>query len=348
VSDEAPFELPAREAPVAGGPRTSRARNYLARTERRRLFWMVMPVAAALVLGLGWIERTWFQRRTAGDRQVDTRLEAVAGPRPTGDEILMERDEEPLEAGAAAELGASLVSLSRVRDATFFREGDYDAWFQTWNTLRETGMPALQRGRPRDVGFRELFGQPRSFRGRLVRMRGTLHRLERLTAPANDYSIGEYWQGWLEPAGGPPSPVVVQCLELPSGLPTGMDIAEPVEIVGYFFKNYAYNAADTIRVAPVIMTLAPIWKPRQAPVQSPWEQGGVTLVVMAMLVGVGVAAWLGMQAAKPLTRRETAAEPTGLDEALADVKLFSVEESLREVAREHGGRAADDTRGRQA
>jgi len=341
VSDDAPFELPAREPPAAGGPRTSRARNYLAHSERRRLFWMVMPVAAALVLGLGWIERTWFQRRTAGDRQVDTRLEAVTGPRPTGDEILMERDEEPLEPGAAAELGASLVSLSRVRDATFFREGDYDAWFQTWNTLRETGMPALQRGRPRDVGFRELFGQPRSFRGRLVRMRGTLHRLERLTAPANDYSIGEYWQGWLEPAGGPPSPVVVQCLELPSGLPTGMDIAEPVEIVGYFFKNYAYNAADTIRVAPLIMALAPIWRPLPKPTPGILSgSGGPTAVVFATLAAALAATWFGVVAARG--HRPTRGTATAdLDAALADIEPFSVDESLRRLAAATESRRAE-------
>jgi hypothetical protein len=308
-----------------------------------------MPAGLVLLLVLGWVERTWFPRQAGkGAAQVDTRLESVEGSPPRGDEVVIEREPEPLEVEPAASLGASRDALSQVRDATFFRESDNDAWFQVWNTVRESGMEGLRRAGPQDVSFSELFAQPRSFRGRLVRMRGTFHRLEQVRAPTNDYRIEDYWQGWMEPAGGPASPVVVQFLDLPAGMPSGMTIDEPVEVVGYFFKNYAYNAADTIRVAPVIMTLAPIWKPRQAPVQSPWEQGGVALVVMAMLVGVGVAAWLGMQAAKPLTRRETAAEPTGLDEALADVKLFSVEESLREVAREHGGRAADDTRGRQA
>jgi hypothetical protein len=70
------------------------------------------------------------------------------------------------------------------------------------------------------VSFAELFGQPRSFRGRLVRMKGVFHRAEELTAPANSYGIDRYWQGWLEPAGGPVSPVVVQFLKLPEGMPT--------------------------------------------------------------------------------------------------------------------------------
>jgi hypothetical protein len=92
-------------------------------------------------------------------------------------------------------------------------------------------------------------------------MKGTLRRAERLPAPANDYGVDRYWQCWMEPAGGPASPVVIQCLTLPDGMPTGLAIGEPVEVTGYFFKNFAYNAADAIRVAPVIMTLEPSWKP---------------------------------------------------------------------------------------
>lgn len=321
-----------RSTPEAVGQPQRRPRNYLAQSERRRLFWLVMPLAAAAVLVLGWVERVWFARPLAGDRQIDTRLEAVAGPRPSGDEIVIERDDEPLVVEPAATLGASLASLSRVRDATFFREADNDAWFQVWNTLRDTGMESLRRGQPRDVGFRELFGQPRSYRGRLVRMRGTFHRLERLKAPTNDYGISEYWQGWLEPAGGPASPVVVQCLELPSGLPSGMDIAEPVEIVGYFFKNYAYNAVDTIRVAPVIMALEPIWRP--LPKADPGVlsgSGGVTIVMLMTVVAALAATWFGASAARR-PRGSAAPAAEGLDAALADVEPFSIGESLRRLA----------------
>ena len=237
------------------------ARNFLAPGERRRLFWMLVPAGVALIVVLGWVERTWFPRPRGGQPQVDTRLEAVAGRGPQGDEVVIERDPVPLEHPAMAALSASLDSLAKVRDATVFRDADNDAWFQTWTTLRDVGLDGLRRARPQQVGFRELFGQPRSFRGRLVRMQGTLHRAEQLTAPRNDYGVESYWQCWMEPAGGPASPVVVQCLALPAGMPSGMDIEESVEILGYFFKNYAYNAADAIRVAPLIMTLEPIRLP---------------------------------------------------------------------------------------
>ena len=338
---------------VSGGPDAtvplpSRrvVKNYLATGERRRLFLLVMPAGLVLMLVLGWVERTWFPRGESDRRpsQVDTRLEAVNGPRPRGDELVIEPDPEPFDDHPAALLSASPESLSHVRDATFFRESDNDAWLQTWNTLRETGVAALLRAHPPEVSFSELFGQPRSFRGRLVRMQGTFHRLEKVGAPANNYSINDYWQGWMEPLGGPASPVVVQSLRIPEGMPSGMQIDEPVEIIGYFFKNYAYNATDAIRIAPLIMTLEPIWKPKPVAAESPLgPSGGVTLVVLATMAVLVAATWLGVsRGGRPVAGR-TATDPAGLDESLANLKLFSVEESLRELASDRDAAAETPT-----
>jgi hypothetical protein len=334
-------EVEQTTASLLAGSAARSPRNYLAPSERRRLFWLVMPAALALMLVAGWVERFWFPRQAGGRAQIDTRLQAVDRPRPQGDEVMIEREPEPIEPEPSADLSASLDSLARVRDATFFREADNDAWFQTWNTLRETTTAGLRSARPREVGFSELFGQPRSFRGRLVRMRGVFHRLERLRAPANDYAVEDYWQGWMEPAGGPPSPVVVQCLTLPEGMPRGMKIDEPVEITGYFFKNYAYNASDTIRVAPVIMTLEPGWRPRPSkPAGATAGRGGAMFVVAATLAALLTATWFGMRAAgRPSASRGSIAAPQ-LDAALADLEPFSIEKSLRQLADEERSRSA--------
>lgn len=295
-----------------------RPRNYLATAERRRLYWTVFPIAAFVLLALGWLERAWLPKPAGGGPEVDTRLESVAGRPPADDEIVIEREAEPLDAVPAAELSASRESLARVRDATFFRQADEDAWFQTWSTLRDGGAAGLRSATSRRVGFRELFGQPRSFRGRLVAMRGTFHRLEEVRAPANDYGIDRYWQGWLEPEGGPASPVVVQCLAVPAGMRSGMTIDEPAEVVGYFFKNYAYAASDTVRVAPVIMTLEPVRLPRPAPPSgSGLGSTFVTITMAATVLALVAAAWLGSRSSG--SRRATAApaDAVNLDQALA-------------------------------
>ncbi len=316
-------------APAAGsGPlRTGsaaaarRPRNYLAAGERRRLYWTVFPIAALLLLTLGWIERAWLPKPKAGGPEIDTRLESVAGRPAVDDEIVIEREAEPLDDGPVAELSASRESLARVRDATFFRQADEDAWFQTWNTLRDGGAATLRVASPTRVGFRELFGQPRSFRGRLVAMRGTFHRLEEVRAPANDYGIEGYWQGWLEPEGGPASPVVVQSLRVPAAMKTGMAIDEPVEVVGYFFKNYAYAAADTVRVAPVIMTLEPVRVPRPVPASgSGLGSAFVTITMAATVLALVAAAWLGSRS-PPASRGATSpTDPVNLDHVLAEFR----------------------------
>jgi hypothetical protein len=181
------------------------------------------------------------------------------------------------------------------------------------------------------VSFPELYGQPRSFRGRLVRFSGTLHRLQKVQAAANDYDISSYWQGWVEPDDGPASPIVVYFLRLPPGMPEGMKLAEPVEIIGYFFKRWAYQASDTIRTAPLVMALEPIWTPHKGPAPGGTSAGSYALLVIGALVALTL---LGIRLASAGPPRRPPPPPGDLSTALADVELFSTEEALRKIAAE--------------
>ena len=312
-----------------------RPRNYLAPGERRRVFWRLMPPAMAAVLVLGWIEQTWFPRRGPPvEKPIDTRLQTVRGEPPAGDAVLIEAEPDPF-APVAEGLSASVDALAKVRDDAFFRRDEEPARIQTWLTLRSADPQAV-RAAATPVSFTELFGQPLSFRGRPVRFKGTLRRLERLRAPANDYDIADYWQGWLEPAVGPPSPIVVQFLRLPPGMPEGLKINEPVEIAGYFFKRYAYKAADTIRRAPLVMAIEPAWTPRTPVAPGGTALGTVAVVTMASLVAAtALAMVLGNRG-----RRTAPPEPVeNLDHALAGVDVVSTGESLRRLAAEHASDA---------
>lgn len=234
-----------------------RPRNFLERDEQRRLFWTVMPPAIVLVVLGVWLERAFFS--PPGEPalpQVDTRL--PGGPRgavdgSVADAVVMEAAPEPFPQDRAAPAEA----LAKVRDDTVFREADSDAWFALWQSLRQRDPAALDREAGPTVGFTELFGQPRSFRGRLVRLRGTLRRLQRVGAAPNAAGIEGYWQGWLDPEGGPASPIVIYFLALPETIRPGTRLVEPVEVVGYFFKRWAYQATDTIRTAPLVLSLEP-------------------------------------------------------------------------------------------
>lgn len=332
--------LPPPEEPSAepASPR-SRPRNYLAAGERRQLFWRFMPPALAVVLALTVIEWIWLTPSgppAPPTPPIDTRLDAVRGPGPRADEVLIEREPEPLDA-PAADLGAPESALAKVRDDTVFRAADMQAWEQTLVTLRDTEPGALERAPAARVTFGELFNQPRSFRGRLVRLRGDLRRLERLEAPRNQYGIEAYWEGWLEPEGGPNDPIVIHFLRLPEGMATGMKIREPVEVVGYFFKRWAYGAKDTIRVAPLVLALEPESRRPPAAAPSGISLGTLALGSMAILVGcmVLVAALSGRRAGG-----RAAAPPVDLSASLAGHEPYSVAEELRRLGgaeRRHEG-----------
>ncbi len=288
-----------------------------------------MPPALIAMLVLGWVERSWFASPPAPVRpQVDTTVTESPTDPNLADAVLIAAEPE-LPTGDADEYGASMHALAQVRDDTVFRGPEEEAWFQIWMTLRSTDMRSLAQSSARRVSFTELFGQPRSYRGRLVRFRGTLHRLERMTAPANQYDVKDYWQGWLEPEGGPVSPIVVYFLRLPDGMPHGMKISEPVDVAGYFFKRWAYAATDTVRIAPLVLALEPIWKPRPAGSPAGNSIGTVALVTMAAVV---LLTMLGIRAAGSGSDRRQPPHPVDLSTTLSDVELFSPDEALRRMA----------------
>lgn len=334
-------EVPALRLPAAEAdppPASRRPRNFLAVGERRRLFWAFMPPALIVVVAVELLTRSNGPPGPPPEPQIDTRLEAVAGPPPAAGEVTILPADEPFEMAAPEELAASRVALGRVRDAAFFGQSDHDAWLESFLTLQ--GYEGRRLAAAREVGFTEIFGQPKSFRGRPVRMRGTLRRLERLPAPANNYGITEYWQGWLEPAGGPASPVAVHFLELPAGMASGMEIHEPVVVNGCFFKNLAYRAVDDVRVAPLLLARTPGRPPAvNAATGGDWWNLSLTVIGVVTMTSIVMAIAIGFLLVG--RGRKAVPQAAGLDATLAEVVPFSVAEALRHVA------AADEVDGRE-
>lgn len=317
-----------------------------------------MPPAAVAILIGTWLERRFRAPSTDDDGpvQVDTvlhdtadrpGLEGLIDPAmPPGppDAVLI----EPVDTGAppseAMELGANPRALAAVRDDTVFREADAEAWFGLLETLRSTDPASLRASHPRDVGFNELFVQPESFRGRLVRFRGWIRRLEWLAAPSNTSNIEGYWQAWVRPQDGPPSPIVVYFLEIPdawkatvSRQAAAVDIDLAVEVIGYFFKRWAYEAKDTIRRAPLVMALEPVWAPLPPPPAGGTTVGTYALVAMA---GFVAATLLAIRLAGRGALHRPAAGPDNLTAALAGVETVSPGEALaRLAAAERAGEA---------
>jgi len=295
-----------------------------------------MPPAIMVMVVLELFFRPlWEPSPPPREPQVDTRLEAVAGPPPVNDEVVITPADEEFETDDPSLLGASVESLSRVRDASFFGSNDLEAWLDTFLTLQgERGKPLPK---PQDVGFTELFTQPRSFRGRAVRMRGTLRRLEKLDGRADEYGVADYWQGWLEPAGGPASPVIVHFLRLPSGMPEGLEIEEPAVVTGFFLKNMAYKAADGVRIAPLILSLEPV-RPATGSEASGTSVVDRSIGVVGVVTMLAIVSGIGIGYLVIGLGRKRRLEATHVEPALADVEPFSVAHSLQRLSETDGSR----------
>ena len=244
------------------------------------MIWLVMA-PSILLLGLGgWVERAWWPRGEADTAvPVDTLLPP---PEPAvADAVIIPA--EPAAAGESTEpLGATPAALAMVRDDTVFCASDRQAWFEIWAAL-QASADGIDQSHSRQVSFAQLFGQPRSYRGRLVRFSGIIRRLQRVEAPTNAQGIASYWQAWIEPDGGPAAPIVLYFLSVPAAMPHGMRVSEAVDVTGYFFKRWAYQASDAVRIAPLVMAREPHWRRRAGGASGSHAAGGAALVAMAAL-----------------------------------------------------------------
>ena len=112
-------------------------------------------------------------------------------------------------------------------------------------------------------------------------------------------------------------------------MPHGMKISEQVDVVGYFFKRWAYAATDTVRIAPLVLALEPIWKPRPPDSPAGNSIGTIALVTMAAVV---LLTMLGIRAAGSGPGRKQPPPPADLSATLSDVELFSPDKALRRLA----------------
>jgi len=317
-------------------PRRRPPRHWHSVTEQRRLFWVILP----LMLIAAWVERTWWAPMPATPpAPIDTILSRGPLTRTIEDGVTIEGEEPgqddggpaggPLprptasEVRGSAETLADATDLALVRDDTVFRSADRRAWFAIWERLRGEAANGV-KPRGREVTFAQLFAQPRSFRGRRVRVAGTIRRLQEVAAPANPLGIASYWQGWLEPAGGPAAPIVVYFLALPPGTPSGMRVEIPVIVDGVFFKRWAYQASDAIRLAPLLLSTEP-----QAPPRITSGQGRSPIVGWALgsIVGLLAATWLALRLATG-PRRPERSLPARLDADFEVVTIADPREAL--------------------
>lgn len=282
----------------------------------RRVVWFLLAAGIVLILmrEVRKPERWRFftmldgQSRPRQAGNVDTRL------RPPGDAAEPVVNGPPAAGqvvGESKTQRAAQLDLAQIKDDTYFRPGEHDAWFRLLELARDEA--AIQAT---PVTFLELFEQPTAYRGRFVSMSGTVRLVERKPAPKNDAGMNGYYQVWLQPRDQPSSLVVAYCLQLPDGFPRAGRMQEPATISGYFFKRWAYRAQDTIRTAPLLLANTIEWRPRTATMSK--DEGYDVLIpaIACVLVAGGIVVWLiATRQREPGKYQQYVRDDTRLDEA---------------------------------
>jgi hypothetical protein len=322
--------------------RNIKTRNYLARSEQRRLLVWVLVIGVPVILIVRMAESRRSEPNDVSVASVNTRIY----PRQPADVpdafvSLPPRDDRAEDGTGAYFRGVKPDYLRAVRDDTWHRDSERDAWFNLLEVLREADPQQLEAASLGPIAFVQIFQQPEYYRGKLVTIEGKVHRAHRLFAFPNDQGIEGYWQLWIEPVGGPAEPVVVYALELPEGFPTGMDVQEPVRVTGFFYKRWAYGAADGIRTAPLLLVRTVQWQ-QVDPTARPMFDTQLSIVVMVSIVGglglLAVYSWLNRAA--PEVRREPVASPENL-RALEREEVVEVRQVLAELARDRDAGQAE-------
>ncbi len=271
--------------------------------------------AACVVL---WFMRMLQQPTTVN--RIDSFFSPAAQQQPNqpaqGDVESLETAEVIVEPPAAVVFeGSGLVAadqpqadqkfdLSAIKDNTFFRAEENQAWFGILDRLQKARADDLNRDSLGEVTYAQLIKQPDVYRGQPVTIHGTVMREEVLPAPTNDLGIEKYHRLVIRPTGGGVWPIVVYSLELPDKFPRGDKIRADVEVTGIFFKNWSYSWQEGLGLAPVILTKTVGWQPNAIAKTSRTEVTvsgvvGVIAAAGAMAALVGWFAW--RQSRRPTT-----------------------------------------------
>jgi hypothetical protein len=175
---------------------------------------------------------------------------------------------------------------NRLREAAQQNLADFENQFY----VAQQKAAAKNPGQPhyRFSLYAGLLNDPAAYRGKLLTLRGHIRRLEEMPLMDGDRDLGTAYQAYLFTDDSRTHPYIVVCRFVPPEMPRGGDIAEEVEVTGYFFKIYAYDAQDTARVAPLIIAQRLNWFPHQAnlPLISPLLGGVLAAAAILMLIVV--------------------------------------------------------------
>jgi len=321
-----------------------RPRNYFSRREQYRLMGLVFALGFVVLVAVRASDPAnwrWLTSREdavadknhqgpaaappavedASQQNIDTRHRPTpAAPLPL-DTVRLGQDKEAVaETDEGYFPGVVSGHLREIKDNQPFRAREAAAWFNLLSVLRDA-KPAELESRASQVGFAQLYQQPDAYRGQLVTFSGFIRRVTLREVGKNKEGIKAYYELVLKPQAGPPRPVMAYVLRLPEELKSkGEDVNEPIQLTGFFFKNWVYAGKNATYIAPVLLARDVRWSPPvvEPAYVPPW--GLVVAVVLGSMFVAAAIAWLAYHVAQ---QKGISAPPTTPGEVRDAVALMA-------------------------
>ncbi len=250
-----------------------------------------------------WIDRFAAPSHEAPAGAIDNRLDSVPRSDLSADAFVVSKAEQPAEKPADDGdyfPGVSAGMFKSIRDDSLSSEEEQAVSLRLLNILHRTDLERLRQASVGQISYAQLFRQPGQYRGRLVTVSGTVRRANPIELFKNEFGLKKYYQVWLFPADNPTAPIVIYCLDLPKGFPTGMELAEDVEVTGFFLKRWAYVAQDVFRTAPELLAKTLEWQKQPVMAKEPDVDSRLipVILVVSLLLALA-AAWVVYMRTRP-------------------------------------------------
>jgi len=219
------------------------ARNHSSRREQWRLLLLILPLGLVILLMARIRDPQTADRINRFFAPIKPRPVVAGSPAPN-----VRTEPRDLFPGIRRE------PLASIKDNTYFRNSETQAWFHFFDVLQRTPLEQISSAHGVEVDYTQLIDQPETYRGRLVSIKGTVRQVTRQTPAPNDLGIDSYDRVVIQPADGVPWPIFVYCLEMDADRPERSALMGSVQVTGLFFKNLSYSWQDGLGTAPVLVS----------------------------------------------------------------------------------------------
>jgi hypothetical protein len=151
-------------------------------------------------------------------------------------------------------------AMNRVVDGSVFRNGDADALFDL--LLRSSNVSSSLEA-AFEIATVPLLQQPDVYRGQMIRVRGEILRVERVSVNPNPFLIDEYWKLWIHPSLDSVRPIVLVARKVPSEIAAlagslgkeskNLSSGPSIDAQGLYLKRLAYRSGAGADVAPLLV-----------------------------------------------------------------------------------------------